>query len=278
MSQNYTLEPGYIDGALGSLFTMHYRPNKLTEDTECFVVAPSFAEEMNRCRYMCTMLAQSLAENHYAYLSIDPFGTGDSEGDFIDADWQQACADIITAVGYAKKLGYKKISLLGIRLGALQVMQIVSSIPSLTRIVFWQPVVSGKTTLVQFLRIKIAASIGRNEKPGTIDEFDAQVAQGDSIEVAGYDVSPGLYQGIKSANLKDHLDFTSVPIAWFTTLNSVERKTPRAELDVMDKWKQAGAHIDHNIVIGPSYWQVHERTLVPELVTATVNYILDNKL
>lgn len=274
MNSSYTIEPAYIEGDKGPLFSLHYRPENFANDAECFIVVPSFAEEMNRCRYMCTMLAKSLASNDFGYLSVDSYGTGDSAGDFIDAGWEQGCRDLLTAISYAEKLGYEKISLVGVRLGALQAMQVLSSINKLTRLILWQPVINGQATLRQFLRIKIAASIGRNEKPGTIEEFDTSIERGESLEVAGYDISPELYRGIKLARFDDFIDFYSVPIAWFSTLTSIERKIPKVELDIIEKWQQKGAHIDHRIIIGPSYWQVHERTLVPELVKSTVDYIM----
>jgi len=275
MDSSYKIIPKYIRGDLGQLFTLHYQPENLSDDTECFIVAPSFAEEMNRCRYMCTMLAQQLAEQGYAYLSVDPYGVGDSEGDFVDANWEQSNKDLLTGVAYAEELGFKNISILGVRLGALQAMQILNEIKNLKRLILWQPVINGQSALTQFLRIKIAASIGRNETPGTISDFDAQIENGESVEVAGYDVSPGLYSGMKASRFEEHIDLCSVPVGWFSTLASEDRKTPRAEMNMIEKWQKKGATVDHRVVYGPSYWQVHERTLVPGLVDATVKYIMD---
>lgn len=277
MNSSYKRIPKYIDGDMGRLFTLLYQPDNRSDDTECFIVAPSFAEEMNRCRYMCTMLAQSLAEQGYAFLSIDPYGVGDSEGNFVDADWEQGNKDLLTGIAYADRLGFKKISIVGVRLGALQALQIQAEIPNLYRLILWQPVINGQSALTQFLRIKIAASIGRNETPGTITDFDAQIEKGESIEVAGYDVSPGLYSGMKVSRFEDYIDSCSVPVGWFTTLTSKDRKTPRAESNMIAKWQKNGAIVNHRIVYGPSYWQVHERTLVPGLVDATVNYIMDKE-
>ena len=275
MNSSYKITPKYIDGDLGKLFALLYQPDKQSDDAECFIVAPSFAEEMNRCRYMCTMLAQSLAEHGYAFLSVDPYGVGDSQGDFVDADWEQGKKDLLAGISYAEKLGFKKISIIGVRLGALQAMQILTEIKTLKRLILWQPVINGQTALTQFLRIKIAASIGRNEAPGTINDFDAQIDNGESIEVAGYDVSPGLYSGMKAARFDDHIEFCSVPVGWFSTLASKDRKTPRAEINMIEKWQKNGATVNHRVVYGPSYWQVHERTLVPGLIDATVKYILE---
>jgi exosortase A-associated hydrolase 2 len=273
MTASTHLDPAFIEGSRGSLFAMHHAPTHINDSTECFIVVPSFAEEMNRCRYMQTLLAQALNKHGYGLLSVDPFGTGDSAGNFAEADWDQWKKDVVSATDYAKQLGYKHISFLAIRLGTLLAMEAAPYIDDLKRIIFWQPVTNGKATLNQFLRIKIAASIGRDEKAETTAHLEELLNEGKNIEVAGYDVSPSLFKGIQSAHINNHLETTSKPIAWFTVLASAERKTPRGDIQAIERWQEKGTKIDHTTVIGPAFWQAHERTLVPGLITATMEYI-----
>ena len=273
MSNSYKLDPAFISGSKGELFALHYQPVERYDETRCLIIASSFAEEMNRCRYMQTLLAQAITQQGMALLVVDPFGTGDSQGEFEEADWQQWINDTITASNYASHLGYDQQSMLGIRVGALLAAAAAENLAKLQQLVFWQPVTSGKVALNQFLRIKIAASIGREEDAGTTTQFEEQLSQGNSIEVAGYDVSPELYRGIQSAHLNNHLDLTGTPISWYTILASEERKTPRADLQTIDNWRDKGAEIAHHTVIGPAFWQAHERTLAPNLVTATAAYL-----
>jgi len=267
------IEPAFIEGTRGSLFAMHHAPVQIDQSAECIIVVPSFAEEMNRCRYMQTLMAQALNKQGFGLLSVDPFGTGDSAGNFAEADWDQWKKDIVSAADYAKQLGYKNISFLAIRLGTLLAMEAAPYVDNLNRIIFWQPVTNGKATLNQFLRIKIAASIGRDEKAETTAHLEELLNEGKNIEVAGYDVSPSLFKGIQSAHINNHLETTSIPIAWFTVLASAERKTPRGDLQAIEKWQGQGTKINHKTVIGPAFWQAHERTLAPDLITATMEYI-----
>jgi len=273
MGTHSRLDPAFIEGSKGSLFALHHVPAKVSDSTECLVAIPSFAEEMNRCRYMQTMLAQALNKQGHALVSVDPYGTGDSSGDFAEASWEQWIQDTIDATHYAKQLGYKKISLLAVRLGALLAMAAAPKIENLHRMIFWQPVTNGKASLNQFLRIKIAASMGRNEKAETTAHLEGLLKEGKNIEVAGYDVSPELFSGIQAAHYNNHLNSLSCPVSWFTVLASTERKTPRGDLQAMEKWREHGVQIDHKTVIGPAFWQAHERTLTPELITATMNSI-----
>jgi exosortase A-associated hydrolase 2 len=267
------LDPAFIQGTKGPLFALHHPPQQMSDASECIVTVPSFAEEMNRCRYMQTLLAQALNKQGHALVSVDPYGTGDSAGDFAETSWDQWIEDTVDAVHYAKQLGYQKISLLAIRLGTLLAMAAAPAIKDLNRIILWQPAINGKASLNQFLRIKIAASMGRDEKAETTAHLEQLLKEGNSIEVAGYDVSPALFYGIQAAHYNNHLNQLSCPIAWFSVLASAERKTPRGDLQAIEKLQHQGINVDHRTVVGPAFWQAHERTLAPELITATMNYI-----
>ncbi len=276
MNPDYHITPSFIEGSAGKIFALHYSPQDITNQSECFVVAASLAEEMNRCRYMGTMLAQQLSMRGYGYLVVDTYGSGDSAGDTLDVRWDQIYQDLNTAIEHAFSLGYKHVSLLGIRLGALHVMQVAAKCPNIKRLIFWQPIINGQSALTQFLRIKIAASIGRNEEPGTIKDFEAQIARGEYLNVTGYDIHPEFFNGIKTAHFKNHIASCSMPVGWFTTLTSADRKTPQGDIKLIQSWREQGSDIRHIEVIGPSFWQAHERTLVPELVEETIKYVTES--
>lgn len=133
--------------------------------------------------------------------------------------------------------------------------------------------INGQAALTQFLRIKIAASINRNEEPGKIKDFEDQIERGEYLSVAGYDMSPNLFKGLKAANFQDYIELNSSSICWFTILASADRKTPQTDLKLIEKWRGNGAAIDHKEIIGPPFWQAHERILVPELIDETIKYV-----
>ncbi|HBV21158.1 MAG TPA: hydrolase 2, exosortase A system-associated [Nitrosomonas sp.] len=276
MHSRLRISPSFIQGSAGKLFSIHYAPYSITSESECFVVASSFAEEMNRCRYMGTMLAQQLTQQNFGFLSVDAYGTGDSDGEFKDSNWEQSCQDLMTAVSYANTIGYQKVSIIGVRLGALQAMQISGAIKNLKRLIFWQPVINGQATLTQFLRIKIAASMQRDEKVETTKELEEQIENGQHISVSGYEVGPDLFRGIKAAKFESCIDAVSVPVGWFTVISSVDRKTPRGDLMMIERLRQKGVIVNHQEIIGPPFWLAHERTLVPELVEETVRYVTES--
>jgi len=273
MHPSFRIEANFIQGGVGKLFALHYAPQKISEVSECIVAAASFAEEMNRCRYMSTMFAQRLSLLNVGYLSVDAYGTGDSEGEFEDSTWTQNYDDLLTAISYAESLGYQRISILGVRLGALQALRAVTETKRIRRLIFWQPVINGQAALTQFLRIRIAASMQRDEKPETIKDLEQQIENGRHISVSGYEVGSDLFNGIKTAKFDRYVDALDVAVGWFTVISSAERKTPRGDMSMIDKLRQNGILVDHQEVVGPPFWLAHERTLVPELVDATVNYV-----
>jgi len=272
-SLNYTIDAAFISGGKGQLYSIHYAPAPTNNTGECLVVSPAFAEELNRCRYMCTMLAQSVAGQGVGFLSVDPYGTGDSEGDFSELSWAQLEQDLLCACNYAIELGYKKVSILGVRMGALPALQVAQKFPHLSRIVLWQPEINGQIALTQLLRLKIAGTLDRKEEGGSTKEFEALAEDGQHIEIAGYRLSPELICGMKQARLEDHLSYSGVEIGWFNTIASEERKSPRAHTKLIDAWRHKGADIVDRSVIGPPYWQVHERTLAPNLIATSTQYI-----
>ena len=188
-------------------------------------------------------------------------------------EWQSFSQDIVTATEYAVSSGYDNISLLGIRHGALHALDVSTQIKSLKRILFWQPVTNGKMALTQFLRIRIAASLSRNEEAESVADFENMAANDQAVEVAGYDLSPSYFYSLQNAKLDHHFEINHLPIGWFTSIASAERKPPRAEQNIKAKWQEAGASIDYFTIVAPPYWQVHERTLAPQLVDETIAYI-----
>ena len=76
-----------LQGGRGALCALYFPPRAGVAARGDLLVLPSFAEEMNRCRAMVSLQARVLAEAGVGTLVLDPFGTGDSAGEFADATW-----------------------------------------------------------------------------------------------------------------------------------------------------------------------------------------------
>jgi exosortase A-associated hydrolase 2 len=146
-----------------------------------------FNEEMNRCRSMVTLQAQAWARAGIGTLVFDCFGTGDSQGDYVQARWELWLSDQGAALQWLQRQPGGCVALWGIRLGAILVAQSQAQASSAPLpLLFWQPVVEGKVHLNQFMRVKIAAQMDRPDLPKlTTAAMRQQWDEGRSVEIAG---------------------------------------------------------------------------------------------
>ena len=153
--------PLFIDRPHGRLFAIHHRPS--AAPGEAVVYVHPFAEELNQSRRMAALQAEALAGLGYGVLMLDLTGCGDSTGDFADARWQTWREDILAGCRWLGTQGYGRITLWGLRLGAALAVEAACAQPELTRrLVLWQPTVSGRTALTQFLRLRMRGSKARS--------------------------------------------------------------------------------------------------------------------
>lgn len=164
-----------------------------------------FAEEMNRSRLVAARAARSFAAEGYAVLQIDLYGCGDSAGDFGDASWVQWLNDAQAGLAYLEERFDAPSCIWGLRCGALlagitAALRPRSAAPAL---LLWQPVLSGKQHLQQFLRLSLAADMldGKTQEGKESARLHDRLAAGESVEVAGYTLAPVLAQGLAEAEL-----------------------------------------------------------------------------
>jgi len=163
-------EPLFLRGSAGALFAL-YVPAKKPSDRGV-VLVPPFAEEMNRARRMLRLQATALAESRISALLLDPFGTGDSAGDFADARWETWIADLRVAVMALAARGVQRVGLLGMRLGAVLAVAAAATLASpCFATALWQPVVEGNRHLAEWAsRTHAAGPIERLEASDRRDD------------------------------------------------------------------------------------------------------------
>lgn len=163
------------------------------------LVAPPFAEEMNKCRRSITTLSLLLCRHGIATVVPDLYGTGDSEGEFGAADLPTWSKDLNAAGEWAETLGCRPTTLLAIRLGAAIAAHALSdrTLQPFERTVLWQPVWDGDRFLTQFLRLRIAAGLMEDRKE-SVAELRRRINDGEPLEVAGYELSSTLFRELSS--------------------------------------------------------------------------------
>jgi len=236
------------------------------------VHVPAFAEEMNRCRPMTALAARRLAAGGYGVLQIDLFGCGDSSGDFGDASWDAWIADIVAAIEWTRGEADAPLWLWGLRGGAPLASAVTHATGCKTSLLLWQPVLSGRSHLTQFLRMKLASGMLADGADSTVrggtQALRAQLQQGASVEIAGYRLSPALAAGMDRADCA--FAPTADTIVWLEVSAAADPVLLPASQAAVDALRQRGVRVQAKAVTGPGFWQTVETQMCAALVDATV--------
>jgi len=264
------MEAFFLDGQRGPQFSVYHasagqRPNRLG-----LVYLPPFAEEMNRSRRMAAQQARRLAALGIDVLLLDPFGTGDSAGDFGEASWEIWRDDAKVAVEWLGRRCDGRVGLWGLRLGALLAAEVAAESPQATRLVLWQPVLSGDRCLTQFLRLRIAAALGRDGARETTKDLRARLSRGEALEVGGYELSAPLATAVAGLDLADLLQRSgSLPVDWLEVSSADEPELSPPARTFLQAMERDARTIAARVVRGEPFWAILEFTLAPALLEAT---------
>ena len=252
----------------GARFAMLHRP--AGEIRGMVVYVHPFAEEMNKTRRMAAMTARALADRGLAVLLPDLLGCGDSPGDFGDAGWATWVDDIVQASRWLRQNVEHPVplTLWGLRAGALLAAEAAARLGDVQRLLLWQPSISGKTVLQQFLRLQVAGDMLGGDKRAAADTPKARLAAGHPVDLAGYRIAPALASGLDQARL---LPVAGVrQVHWLETSSRENASLTPAAADAMQAWQQAGCEVQAQVITGPAFWQTTAIEDAPGLIAATV--------
>ncbi len=224
---------------------------------------------------MAAMQARAFAEAGFGVLQIDLFGCGDSEGEFGDARWNIWKQDLAFAWGWLENRASSPINLWGLRLGALLALDFANDWGKpIDRIILWQPVIDGASFLNQFLRLRmanelLASAAGSKKTTGTSTLRD-RLANGETLEVAGYDLAPDLAAAIDMLKAAE-LVITKCPVHWFEIVAEPGRSMTPAGIKVVNEWKRNEVDLRVHLVPCAPFWATQEISECPELVSATTD-------
>lgn len=268
-AEQTVLEPFFLEGSAGRLFCVYHGPAGGTAPVTGVLLAPPFAEEMNKVRRQATLQARAFAALGYGVLIVDLYGTGDSEGAFADARWDIWCDDLRRGADWLTRRGASSLLLWGIRSGALLATDLLTCLPQrVAGLLLWQPVVSGRGHIKQFLRLRVAADMiaGAGAGAGSTSAILSELEQGICVEVAGYELHPDLVAAMTACELGE-ADTTVLPqVAWLETVASEGRPILPASRRVIETWQAAGIAVVADTAVGESFWSTPEIAVVPALI------------
>lgn len=275
-------EPFFLKGDLGERFCLFHKPNSSGECRGTFIYIHPFGDEMNKSRRMAAIQARTFAAMGFGVLQMDLFGCGDSSGEFRDAHWNIWKQDLADARTWLENCVAAPVSLWGLRLGAALALDFArSSENAVEKIILWQPVISGESFLTQFLRLQMANEMladgtGAERAAGT-NMLRNRLANGETLEVAGYELSPALAAGIDSLKMAE-LVVTKSIIHWFEIVPEPGRPITPAGNKIVSVWKQNGVNLHTHLIPCAPFWATQEISECPELVSATAAASVVEKL
>lgn len=270
-------EAFFLAATPGKRFCLYHPANPGRVCRGAFMYIHPFAEEMNRSRRLVALQARAFADAGYAVLSIDLHGCGDSSGEFGDARWEIWKSDLAAAKTWLENRSPTRIGLWGLRLGALLALDFAHGLPErLAPLILWQPVISGKSFLTQFLRLRIASDMLSNGRQGGgAEAMRNALRAGETLEIAGYELAPDLAFAI------DALDAASLtvstPVHWFDIARTVG-SIPPATVELIGAWRRQGVDVRVNLVQGTPFWANQEFSVCPELLSKTIALLDDHGL
>lgn len=141
------------------LFGIYYEPGGAARGEAALMCYP-FGHEYMRSHMAFRQLASSLAAEGLHVLRFDYFGTGDSAGEGRDTDLARWRRDIALAAAELREIsGAAKLTVIGLRLGALLAAASLADGLEADHLVLWDPVESGSSFLSEMealLKEKVA--------------------------------------------------------------------------------------------------------------------------
>lgn len=227
-----------------------------------------FADENNKCRRMVMLQARAWSEIGGVTLVIDLSGTGDSLAEFRDATWDAWLSEAEVALEHLRSRYCAEVWLWGIRTGALVVVQLADRIEQKPAgMLFWQPVLSGKSYLSQFFRLSVASRmLGPSDSIGDrVLPPRELIARGSHAEVGGYEIGPALAGPMEQCAMENFRP--SVRLLWLECGPTGELSAASTRL--ISSWRDIGARIESAAVVGPSFWASQEIETSEALVHKT---------
>jgi exosortase A-associated hydrolase 2 len=246
----------FLPGAARNLFAMYYPPAESGVDSGDVLYVHPFAGEMFASRNLIAALARVLAAAGLGVLTVDLYGCGDSSGNFSDARWEVWRDDLSAAVAWLHAQGRDRVSLWGLRLGALLAMDFAArSRGTYEKIVLCQPVVAGRTMLTQFFRMNLDEA-DRGLLAGQLADSEARksLPNGHNVEVAGYELPAELVRAIDALDIAPMGSAVSTPIHWMEIGERAESPLHPDSVRVIEQWKQRGVRVTTHKCVGLPFW------------------------
>jgi exosortase A-associated hydrolase 2 len=264
------MQAAFVPGARGKILVVTRRPLQAEQGTAVLIVPP-FAEEMNKCRRSFTELAHGLASRGIATVLPDLYGTGDSDGELVDADLDVWLDDLSRVVEWSAAQGWPITALLCVRLGCPLGARLASRWPRrFEQAAFWQPVLDGKRFVAQFFRLRVAASMMEPNRRESVETLRALLESSGRIEIAGYELGSKLVRQLEELVLEPGGIADIGAVHWMEVVRDQDAGLPTPSRLFIDAQRAAGHALSEHKFVGEPFWSSVEIVTNEPLIAGTV--------
>ena len=223
-----------------------------------------------------SLLARRIAGRGTGVLLVDLCGTGESWGDFAQARYETWLSDLAACREWIQSRNARLTMVVGLRLGALLAADFAQSSPSISKIILWQPVISGEVFLSQFLRLRVAANL-MTEKAGTetVTTLRQSLQSEHSLEVAGYELAYDLTRSIDQLRLGNMSPPAGTSVHWLQLSATGDPQLNPPSAKCIEELQSSGATAENRFIHGEAFWSAAEITVSTELLDATESIVFD---
>lgn len=250
------------------LFCVSHEPDTPTNTAVLYV--PPFAEEANRTRHLAARQARELASRGCMVLVFDPFGTGDSSGDFGDATWARWCTDLRRVTNWLHASGYRNVSIWGARLGCALALD--AGLFSENKCgIFWQPHLSPRAQLRHYLRMKVASRMSDSRRL-SVGELERELQTEGHLDIGGYRISRRLADEMNASQPADKSVLPDT-LLWIEVASADTGTLSPPSAATIQKWRSRGADVKGICVAGDQFWATQTLGFAPALIEETTRWL-----
>lgn len=179
------MNPFHFGSSRQPLYGVYHPPRGQGAREHGVLLCAPMGQEYMRAHRAFRQLAMLLARAGIPVLRFDYFGTGDSAGDSDEGTVAQWLDDVGTAADELKDTAsVRRVSLVGLRLGALLAARAAKGRDDVDRLVMWDPVASGRAYADELVAMAEPAGAA------------AVMARGETVGVLGFPLTRALHAGL----------------------------------------------------------------------------------
>jgi pimeloyl-ACP methyl ester carboxylesterase len=221
----------FFFGTRRRLYGTLHEPQRQAKSTGVLLCYPG-VQEYNMTHWAFRKLAGLLAREGLPVLRFDWSCTGDSEGDVYDSSVSHWVEDVATAADELRDAaGVRRVSIIGMRLGALLAARAVSQGIEVRDLLLWEPVFRGADYISDLERLDHEIATRRHHR-----------IEDPRVELAGYPFPTTLRAAISGLALHDTVPKQAGRVAMF-----LKAEQPEAA-DVASAWSRAGLKVTSQVV------------------------------